>query len=82
MNATREETWKRLFARALSILDSAVSAGMPAEDWSFGGGTVLMLRYRHRFSKDIDIFVPETQHLGFLTPRSNDTPQPMITAWK
>lgn len=27
-----------------------------------------MLRYGHRFSKDIDIFVPDPQSLGFVTP--------------
>lgn len=31
-----------------------------------------MLKHHHRFSKDIDIFVPEPQYLGFLTPRLND----------
>jgi len=69
---SREETWKLLFSRALIILDSAIGAGMPT-DWSFGGGTVLMLKHRHRLSKDIDIFLAEPQYLGFLTPRLNDT---------
>jgi len=40
--------------------------------WSFGGGTVLMRRYRHRVSKDVDIFVPDPQYLGYLSPRLND----------
>ncbi|WP_230979696.1 nucleotidyl transferase AbiEii/AbiGii toxin family protein [Steroidobacter gossypii] len=31
-----------------------------------------MRRYRHRFSKDIDIFVPDPQYLGHLSPRLND----------
>jgi len=71
MTADRLHIWQTLFNRALTILDSAAAAGMP-DDWSFGGGTVLMLEYRHRFSKDIDIFVPDPQYLGFLTPRLND----------
>jgi predicted nucleotidyltransferase component of viral defense system len=37
--------------------------------WTFGGGTVLMLRYDHRFSKDIDLFVPDPQYLGYVNPR-------------
>jgi predicted nucleotidyltransferase component of viral defense system len=37
-----------------------------------GGGTVLMLRHQHRHSKDIDIFVPDPQYLGFVTPRLSD----------
>jgi hypothetical protein len=28
-----------------------------------------MFRYRHRRSKDIDIFVPDLQYLGYVTPR-------------
>ncbi|TRZ55183.1 MAG: hypothetical protein D4S02_18170 [Rhodocyclaceae bacterium] len=75
---SRDDTWKLLFARALTILDSAISAGMPA-DWSFGGGTVLMLRHRHRFSKDVDIFLAEPQYLGFVTPRLNDTAENGMT---
>lgn len=31
-----------------------------------------MLRYGHRFSKDIDIFVPDPQSPGFVTPRLSD----------
>ncbi|WP_265300749.1 nucleotidyl transferase AbiEii/AbiGii toxin family protein [Verminephrobacter eiseniae] len=37
--------------------------------WTFGGGTVLMLRFDHRFSKDIDLFVPDPQYLGHVNPR-------------
>ena len=40
--------------------------------WTFGGGTVLMLRHGHRLSKDIDIFVPDPQYLGFVSPRLSD----------
>ena len=32
-----------------------------------------MFRYRHRLSKDIDIFVPDPQYLGFVSPRLSDT---------
>jgi hypothetical protein len=31
-----------------------------------------MLRYRHRLSKDIDIFVPDPQYLGYVSPRLSD----------
>jgi hypothetical protein len=72
----REDIWRGLFARALEIIDAACAAGMPDDDWSFGGGTVLMLRHRHRFSRDIDIFLPEPQYLGFLTPRLNSASDP------
>ena len=29
------------------------------------------LRHHHRFSKDIDIFIPDPQYLGYLSPRLN-----------
>lgn len=40
--------------------------------WTFGGGTMLMLRLGHRLSKDIDLFVPDPQYLGFVNPRLSD----------
>jgi hypothetical protein len=33
-------------------------------DWTFGGGTVLMLRHKHRISRDVEIFVPDPQYLS------------------
>ena len=59
----------RLFARMLRIIQAAgANYGRPFE-WTFGGGTVLALRHQHRFSKDIDVFVPDPQYLGYLSPR-------------
>lgn len=40
-----------------------------------------MRRYRHRFSKDIDLFVPDPQYLGHLSPRLNDTVEAMMTQY-
>lgn len=66
--------WESLFPRALMLIDDIRKYGGIADPfWTFGGGTVLMFRYRHRLSKDIDIFVPDPQYLGFVTPRLCDT---------
>jgi hypothetical protein len=46
--------------------------GLDRKDWMLGGGTLLMLRYNHRTSRDIDIFVNDVQYLSFLSPRLND----------
>lgn len=73
MKQDPQGTWETLFERALALIDSATAAGVPLDPWSFGGGTVLMRRHRHRFSKDVDIFVPDPQVLGYLTPRLNAT---------
>lgn len=66
--------WEVLFQRALRLVDDIQRHGGLADPfWTFGGGTVLMFRYGHRLSKDIDIFVPDPQCLGYVTPRLSDT---------
>lgn len=66
--------WEKLFPRALALIEEISRYGGIADPfWTLGGGTVLMFRYRHRLSKDIDIFVPDPQYLGFVTPRLSDT---------
>lgn len=77
MAEDRLRIWEALFRRALALIDSVSKAGVTLSDWSFGGGTVLMRRYRHRFSKDIDIFIPDPQYLGYLSPHLNDTAESM-----
>jgi hypothetical protein len=62
----------RLFGHMLRILDDASRRYGRPFTWTFGGGTVLALRHQHRFSKDIDVFVPDPQYLGYLTPRLSD----------
>lgn len=68
-----EGPWQVLFPRALTLVDEIRRHGGVEEPfWTFGGGTVLMFRYRHRMSKGIDIFVPDPQYLGYVTPRLSD----------
>lgn len=68
MDEDRLKDWEPLFTSALSILDAAaiVLGHFP---WSFGGGTALMLKYRHRYSRDIDIFLRDPQFIGHVSPR-------------
>jgi predicted nucleotidyltransferase component of viral defense system len=77
MAEARLKIWELLFKRALMLIDSVAKSGTSFEPWSFGGGTVLMRRHHHRFSKDIDIFVPDPQYLGHVSPRLNDTAESM-----
>lgn len=67
-----EGVWRDLLPHALSIIEDIKSHGTSDPFWTLGGGTVLMFRYQHRMSKDIDIFVPDPQYLGFVTPRLSD----------
>lgn len=77
MAEDRLKLWQTLFQRALLLIDSARAGGATLDHWSFGGGTVLMRRHHHRFSKDIDIFVPDPQCLPYLSPRLNDEAESM-----
>lgn len=67
------DTWHSLYKRALEVMEEARTHSLPVDEWTFGGGTVLMRRHRHRFSKDIDIFVNDPQYLGYLSPRLSPT---------
>ena len=64
--------WQILLRHAYALVDEIAAHGIEDPFWTFGGGTVLMLRYRHRLSKYIDIFVPDPQYLGFVSPRLSD----------
>lgn len=64
--------WQTLLPHAFTLIDEIARLSTPEPFWTFGGGTVLMLRHQHRISKDIDIFVPDPQYLGFVSPRLSD----------
>jgi predicted nucleotidyltransferase component of viral defense system len=64
--------WQTLLPHAFTLIDEIARLLTPEPFWTFGGGTVLMLRHQHRMSKDIDIFVPDPQYLGFVSPRLSD----------
>ncbi|QUN31862.1 nucleotidyl transferase AbiEii/AbiGii toxin family protein (plasmid) [Cupriavidus sp. KK10] len=68
----RGDVWESLFPHAFTLMEEIRKHGGIEPFWTFGGGTVLMLRYRHRFSRDIDLFVPDPQYLGFVTPRLSE----------
>lgn len=75
----RGDPWEALFPHALTLMEEVKTHGGIEPLWTFGGGTVLMLRYDHRMSKDIDIFVPDPQYLGFVTPRLSDVAEAIIS---
>ena len=63
------DSWKNLFSAAMQQIKQA---NLPSSMWTFGGGTVLMHKFNHRFSKDIDIFFSDRQLIGYISPRIND----------
>jgi len=65
--------WEKLLEKAIRYI---INSNIPKNEdskihWSFGGGTVLMLRYHHRLSNDIDIFLSNPQFLNYFSPRLN-----------
>lgn len=64
-----DDAWKTLLRNALACMDALPQT--PRPPWILGGGTVLMLHYAHRQSRDIDIFLSDPQLLTFLSPRLN-----------
>jgi hypothetical protein len=73
------ESWKQILASAVAILDDLERRDFPPPDIVMGGGTVLMLRFEHRLSRDIDFFLQDVQWITLLTPRLNDLAAAMVT---
>ena len=72
--------WAALFEAALTLTDH-LGTVIANPRWSFGGGTVIMLRLNHRLSRDIDLFVPDPQYLGHVTPRLCDVAETLTTEY-
>ena len=70
--------WETLFDQAMTCLQSIAMTGSPLPDWTFGGGTALMLRYRHRNSQDIDLFLLDPQWLPILSPERNERIESLV----
>lgn len=64
--------WRRLLGRTLDGLSNLEQQGQPMPDWVLGGGTALMLYANHRFSRDIDAFIDDSQYLALLSPDTTD----------
>ena len=77
---TRPGPWAALFQSALALTDHLATV-IENPIWTFGGGTVLMLRLNHRYSRDIDLFVPDPQYLGHVTPRLSDAAENLTTEY-
>ena len=68
-DSQRLSEWRRLFAIAIDLIEQLRenASGFDSE-WSFGGGTAMMIQIGHRESHDIDIFLDDPQLLGFIDP--------------
>ncbi len=70
MNVPQPSRWPELFDVAMAIIDQANGQGIGMSNWSFGGGTALMLQIKHRESHDIDLFIDDAQYLPYLNPET------------
>jgi len=70
MGAAHPSHWAELFTCAVEIISKTEEAIGFKPQWSFGGGTALMLEIDHRESYDIDIFIDDPQLLPYLNPVS------------
>lgn len=69
---SEESGWTSLFRTACRLI-AEVNAEHPIiDDWSFGGGTAMMIQIDHRDSRDVDIFLPDAQLLAYLDPGKRD----------
>ena len=75
------DTWRGLMRVALRVIDSIRPTYGPL-DFRLGGGTVLMFRFDHRISKDIDIFMHDAQALSYLTPRLNEAVEKIVDEYQ
>ena len=55
--------WNDLLSEALSIIDIVNREQPILSDWTFGGGTAMMLQIDHRESHDVDLFIVDPQLL-------------------
>jgi len=73
--------WEILLKRAYSLFSEIENKGITIPRWSLGGGTVLMFHYNHRMSKDIDIFLPDPQFLGYVNPRLSEEAESLTSEY-
>ena len=70
--------WPRLLALALEALDTLP----PATNWTWGGGTALAIRFNHRISLDIDIFLTDAAAMRLLSPQRNAIVRAITDKWQ
>lgn len=70
----RTSDWPTLLRHAASLIDTLSQR----PNWTFGGGTSLAVRYEHRISYDIDIFVSDSETLTALSPARNPATRSLL----
>ena len=66
------DPWKQLLAPCFAVIDAVVEERGVPFPIQIGGGSMLLRRYGHRKSKDLDLFVTDTRLVRWCSPRFND----------
>jgi hypothetical protein len=67
------DPWKSLLRFCFAVVDAVIrehGVGFPIQ---IGGGSMLLRRYRHRKSRDLDLFVSDVRLARWCSPRFNET---------
>lgn len=68
----RPSHWDELLAEAYTIIDHVNREHTILDNWTFGGGTAMMLQIDHRESHDVDLFLDDPQLLPYVTAAVSD----------
>ena len=66
------DAWKGLLPSCFRVVDEVVRERKLEFPIRIGGGSMLLRRYRHRRSRDIDLFVTDAQLVRWCSPRFNE----------
>lgn len=66
------DDWKRLVDLARVVVEEACPDADVTSLVQAGGGSMLLRRYRHRRSRDLDLFVPDVRIVRACSPRFNE----------
>ncbi|MTK63551.1 MAG: nucleotidyl transferase AbiEii/AbiGii toxin family protein, partial [Methanobacterium sp.] len=67
------DPWKSLLRPVYAVIDEVVKEHGVEFPIQIGGGSMLLRRYRHRKSKDLDLFVLDVRLARWCSPRFSDT---------
>lgn len=67
------DPWKSLLRFSLAVVDAVIREHGVEFPIQIGGGSMLLRRYRHRKSRDLDLFVSDVRLARWCSPRFNET---------
>lgn len=67
------DAWKSLLGYSFAVIDEVIRDHEVPFPIQIGGGSMLLRRYGHRKSKDLDLFVTDARLVRWCSPRFNET---------